>query len=163
MNMAFRLAVLSLLCLQVCTTVAEDVTFKNVTFRGYNMYTEKFKKSIQSSNSLKDFLPKTVFDKIEFLDQEIPIIYENALADLKDLDELVIENCGVYEIKPGALKNVPFLRRLSLKGNVFSMLLFIDYYKVCRKLLYYISITFPYFSLRSLLFKLIFVSVNHNL
>lgn len=110
------LSVVPLLCLQVCFSTAADVTFKNVTFRGYNMYTEKFKKSIPSSNSLKDFLPKTIFDKIEFQDQEIPVIYKNALADLDSLDELVIENCGVYEIKPGALKNVPYLRRLSLKG-----------------------------------------------
>lgn len=107
-----------LFCLQVLFCGATDVTFKNVTFRGYNMYTEKFKKTIPSGDSLKDFLPKTLFDKIEFQDQTIPVIYENSLADLKELDELVIENCGVYEINPGSLKNVPFLRRLSLKGKL---------------------------------------------
>lgn len=112
------LSIVFLLCTEVLFSSAIDVTFKNVTFRGYSMYTEKFKKSIRSSNRLADFLPSTVFDKIEFLDQNIPIVYENALADLKELDELVIENCGVYEIKPGSLKNVPFLRVLSFKGNI---------------------------------------------
>ncbi|KAJ8920391.1 hypothetical protein NQ315_005257 [Exocentrus adspersus] len=109
--------VVLVLFLPLCFAKSADVTFKNVTFRGYSLYTEKFKKTIQSSNSLIDHLPETPFDKIEFIDQDIPVLYKGSLADLDDLDELTMENCGISEIQPGALKNVPGLRRLSLKGN----------------------------------------------
>ncbi|KAG5890955.1 hypothetical protein JTB14_026310 [Gonioctena quinquepunctata] len=105
------------LFLPLCLTKSADITFKNVTFRGYSVFTEKFKKTIASSHKLKESLPNSVYDKIEFEEQNIPVLYENSLSDLDELDELVIENCGVYEIRPGALKNVPLLRRLSLKGN----------------------------------------------
>ncbi|XP_018579194.1 slit homolog 3 protein-like [Anoplophora glabripennis] len=105
------------LFLPFCLAKSTDVTFKNATFRGYSLFTEKFKKTIPLSNSLKDNLPESAFDKIEFIDQNIPVLYQDSLADLDELDELVLEHCGVYEIQPGALKNVPMLRRLSLKGN----------------------------------------------
>ncbi|CAH1119283.1 unnamed protein product [Phaedon cochleariae] len=108
--------VVLLLLLPLCFAKS-DVTFKNVTFRGYSVFTEKFKKVIPASNSLKDFLPESTFDMIEFRDQNIPVLYEDSLSNLDELDELIIESCSVYEIRPGALKNVPLLRRLSLKAN----------------------------------------------
>nr|CAH7750479.1 unnamed protein product [Callosobruchus chinensis] len=95
----------------------EKVTFKNVTFKGYSLYTEKFKKTIISSNNLKDNLPEIVFDGIEFKDQNIPVLYTGSLTDLHGLDELKIEGCGVEDIQPGALKNAPDLFWLSLKGK----------------------------------------------
>nr|CAI5824890.1 unnamed protein product [Callosobruchus analis] len=101
----------------ISVVYCEKVTFKNVTFKGYSLYTEKFKKTISSSNSLKDYLPEIVFDGIEFKDQNIPVLYSGSLADLYGLDELKIENCAVEDIQPGALKNVPDLFWLSLKGN----------------------------------------------
>lgn len=118
------------LLLPFCLAKSTPVTFKNVTFRGYSLYTEKFKKTIPLSNSLKDSLPESVFDKIEFLDQNVPVLYENSLADLDELDELVLENCGIYDVQPGALKNVPMLRRLSLKGRelfLFKFFLMFDH------------------------------------
>ncbi|XP_023027942.2 osteomodulin [Leptinotarsa decemlineata] len=106
-----------LLFLPFCFAAPSEITFRNVTFKGYSVFIEKFKKTIPLSNSLKDFLPEVHYDDIEFKNQNIPILYENSLADLDELDELVIENCAVHEIRPGVLKNVPLLRRLSLKGN----------------------------------------------
>ncbi|KAJ8955045.1 hypothetical protein NQ318_000477 [Aromia moschata] len=111
------LKVLLLFFVPLCFCQPTKLTFKNVTFRGYNLYTEKFKKTIPSSNSLKEFLPESVFDEIEFKEQYIPVLYEDSLADLEDLDELVIEYCQVLEIQAGALKNVPWLRRFSLKDS----------------------------------------------
>ncbi|KAJ8961986.1 hypothetical protein NQ314_005768 [Rhamnusium bicolor] len=106
-----------LLFLPLCFSKSVDITFKKVTFRGYSLYTEKFKKTIPSSNSLKEFLPKSAFDKIEFIEQKIPVLYENSLADLEDLDELVIEHCNkLEEIKEGVFNNLA-LSTLDLSQN----------------------------------------------
>ncbi|CAH1997814.1 unnamed protein product [Acanthoscelides obtectus] len=109
-----------LLYLLIITSYAvrcEKVTFKNVTFKGYSLYTEKFKKTISSGSSLKDYLPETTFDGIEFKDQNIPVLYKDSLADLHGLDELKIESCGVEEVQPGSIRNAPNLFWLSLKGE----------------------------------------------
>ncbi|CAH1997810.1 unnamed protein product [Acanthoscelides obtectus] len=109
-----------LLYLLIITSYAvrcEKVTFKNVTFKGYSLYTEKFKKTISSGSSLKDYLPETTFDGIEFKDQNIPVLYKDSLADLHGLDELKIESCGVEEVQPGSIRNAPNLFWLSLKGT----------------------------------------------
>ncbi|XP_057658576.1 phospholipase A2 inhibitor-like [Diorhabda carinulata] len=109
--------IIFLLFLPFCFGKTIEVTFKDVTFRGYSVFTEKFKKTIPNGNKLKDFLPNSVFDAIEFKDQNIPIFYKDSLADLEDLDELVIEFCNVEDIRPGAISNADSLRKLSLKGN----------------------------------------------
>ncbi|CAH1115880.1 unnamed protein product [Psylliodes chrysocephalus] len=109
--------VLLVLFLSFCFTKSEDLTFKEVAFKGYSVFTEKFKLTIPSGNRLKDFLPKSIYDDIEIKNQTIPVLYKDSLADLGNLDELVIEFCHVEEIRPGAISNVPMLRKLSFKGN----------------------------------------------
>ncbi|XP_057658575.1 leucine-rich repeat-containing protein 70-like [Diorhabda carinulata] len=94
-----------------------DVTFKNVTFRGYQMFTPKFKPTILLGNNLKDFLPKLPFDNIEFLDQKIPIIYKEAITDISQLYELDMDFCEIKEIRPGAFRNLTNLNRMSFKMN----------------------------------------------
>ncbi|KAJ8983217.1 hypothetical protein NQ317_016438 [Molorchus minor] len=86
--------------LPLCFAKPTDVTFKNVTFKGYCMYTEKFKRTIASSNSLKDFYREHHhLTRSSSLTKIFPCYMKS-----------------LYEIRPGALKNVPMLRRLSLKA-----------------------------------------------
>ncbi|CAG9764908.1 unnamed protein product [Ceutorhynchus assimilis] len=95
-----------------------DQTFQNVKFKGYSVYTLKFTTTIVSSNSLKENVPKNhVYDHLEFTDQNIPVLKENSISDLEDLDEITIASCKLKEIEPGAFKNVGLLRQLSLKDN----------------------------------------------
>ncbi|XP_028137946.2 phospholipase A2 inhibitor [Diabrotica virgifera virgifera] len=113
--------ILVLLFLPFCFGKSVEVTFKDVTFKGFSVFTEKFKKKIPSGNKLADFLPpKTVYDAIEMKEQHIPVLTKGSLADLDQLDELVIEYCGVEEVESGAISNVPNLRKLSLKGNAIK-------------------------------------------
>lgn len=95
----------------------EQPTFKNVTFKGYSVFTLKFQRNILASDSLKDELPKGIYDHIEFTEQSIPILKKNSIKDIEDLDELTMQNCGIEKIEPGAFRNLPQLRKLSLKGN----------------------------------------------
>lgn len=98
--------------------VSTELTFENVEFKGYSVFTLKFTKTIIKSNNLKENVPAgVIFDHLGFLDQNIPVIRDNSIRDLDNLDELTIEHCQVREVEPGAFKNVPLLRTLSLKGN----------------------------------------------
>ena len=109
-----------LLCVLLYTASARTrsgVTFKNVVVRGYSMFTSKFNVTINSANTLKDKLPKQVFDKLEIVDSEIPVLYENSISDIDDLDELILNNDGITEIQPGTFKNVPQLRKLVITHN----------------------------------------------
>lgn len=94
-----------------------DVTFKNVEFKGFSVFTLKFKKTIVSAESLKSQLPEGIYDHIEFANQNIPVLKKNSISDIEDLDELTIENCNLKEIQAEAFKNLPALRKLSLKSN----------------------------------------------
>ncbi|CAH1115881.1 unnamed protein product [Psylliodes chrysocephalus] len=109
--------VLLVLFLSFCFTKSEDLTFKEVAFKWYSVFTEKFKVTIPSGNRLKDFLPKSNYSHIEIKKQTISVLYKDSLADLEDLEELVIEFCHVEEIRPEAISNVPMLRKLSFRGN----------------------------------------------
>lgn len=42
---------------------------------------------------------------------------ENAFTNLKDLDKVLIQNCGVPELRPGAFNNMSFVRKMALKGK----------------------------------------------
>lgn len=96
---------------------AEQPTFKNVKFKGYSVFTLKFERNIVASDTLKDELPKGIYDHIEFSEQNIPILKENSIKDIENLDELTMQNCRIEKIEPGAFRNLPQLRKLSLKGN----------------------------------------------
>lgn len=97
---------------------ADDVTFNNVEFHGYSVFTLKFTRKISRSNTLKDHVPKEYFDHLEFLNQYIPVLRTGSVTDLSSLDELTIEECNLTAIEPGAFQNVPNLRKLNLKNNV---------------------------------------------
>ncbi|RZC37879.1 phospholipase A2 inhibitor-like [Asbolus verrucosus] len=99
------------------TAKSDDVTFKNVAVSGYSMFTYKFNVTIENSNSLKNNLPKKVFDKIEIVGNKIPVLYENSIADIDNLDELIMNNNEILEIRRGAFKNVPLLRKLEITNN----------------------------------------------
>ncbi|XP_044756946.1 phospholipase A2 inhibitor-like [Coccinella septempunctata] len=96
---------------------AEKITFKNVTIHGYSAFTHKFEKLILSSNSLKTELPKVVFDAVEIRGQDVPILYENSISDIDDLDELILEENNIQEIEPGTFKNLSLIRLIKLKKN----------------------------------------------
>lgn len=96
---------------------ADQPTFKNVKFKAYSIFTLKFERNIIASDTLKDELPKGIYDHIEFTEQNIPILKKNSIKDIENLDELTIQNCGIEEIEPGAFRNLPLLRKLTLKGN----------------------------------------------
>lgn len=113
------LSLVLLVYLQVLLCIAVKVSFKDVTLRGFRDSEVEFQKHISSSNNLNEFLPESFFNKIEIKDQVIPIIYENAIVNLRELQELLIESSGVSKIKPGAFKNLSYIRMLSLKGNFF--------------------------------------------
>ncbi|CAG9856861.1 unnamed protein product [Phyllotreta striolata] len=96
------------------------VTFKNVVFHGYYKFAPKFKPTILSGDSLKDFLPSDDFDRIEIVNQNVPVLFENAICDIGNLEELIIESCNVRSVLPGAFRNLARLKRISLKVNVLS-------------------------------------------
>lgn len=97
---------------------SQENSFNNVKIVGYSVFVKKFEQEIISSNSLSDSLPKSaIFDRIDIINQQIPILYEDAIKDIDFLDELLIENDNLKEIQPGAIKNMPQLRKLSLKNN----------------------------------------------
>uniref|UniRef100_A0A6P7FZM7 Carboxypeptidase N subunit 2-like n=1 Tax=Diabrotica virgifera virgifera TaxID=50390 RepID=A0A6P7FZM7_DIAVI len=99
-----------------------DITFRNVTFNGYFVFTPRFKPTILLGNNLKDFIPNTNFDNIEFIDQKIPIFYKDAIADIDRLTELYVENCNVEEIRPGTFRNVSNLSKLSFRYNKLRLI-----------------------------------------
>jgi Leucine-rich repeat (LRR) protein len=103
--------------LAFATAKSSGVTFKNVVARFYSMYTYKFNVTIDSSESLKENIPKKVFDKIEITNSEIPVLYKNSISDIDNLDELILEDDGISEIQPGAFSHVPQLRKLVIRGN----------------------------------------------
>jgi Leucine-rich repeat (LRR) protein len=103
--------------LAFATAKSSGVTFKNVVARFYSMYTYKFNVTIDSSESLKENIPKKVFDKIEITNSEIPVLYKNSISDIDNLDELILEDDGISEIQPGAFSRVPQLRKLVIRGN----------------------------------------------
>ncbi|XP_066249057.1 chondroadherin-like [Euwallacea similis] len=92
-------------------------TFKNVEFKGYSVFTFKFSKTITLASTLKTEVPDGIYDHLEFIDQLIPVLKEGSVSDIEDLDELTIGKCKLKTIEAGAFKNIPMLRRLSLKGN----------------------------------------------
>ncbi|KYB29432.1 Protein slit-like Protein [Tribolium castaneum] len=101
----------------VASKSSPSVTFKNVLVSGYSMYTYKFNVTIKSSNNLKENLPKQVFDRLDIINSEIPVLYKNSISDLEDLDELIFANNELSDIQPGAFKNVPQLRKLEIRNN----------------------------------------------
>ncbi|XP_050306203.1 leucine-rich repeat-containing protein egg-6-like [Anthonomus grandis grandis] len=99
-------------------------TFENVEVQLFDVLRLSFKKTILRANSLKDEIPEQVtFDHVKFHEQVIPALKEGAIADLKTLDELTIENCHLKVIHPKAFKNLPMLRNLVLKDNELEEIL----------------------------------------
>ncbi|XP_066156712.1 chondroadherin-like [Euwallacea fornicatus] len=106
-----------LIVLVTLALVKSSPTFKNVEFKGYSVFTLKFSRAIVEASTLKTELPDQIYDHLEFIEQSIPVLKEGSVSDIEDLDELTIEKCKLKTIEAGAFKNLPMLRRLSLKGN----------------------------------------------
>ncbi|KAL3278309.1 hypothetical protein HHI36_013642 [Cryptolaemus montrouzieri] len=106
-----------LFCVLLCCLNAENICFENVKVRGYSKFSLRFEKVIISSNNLKDELPNVEFDAIEMGNEDIPILYENCISDIESLDNLIFEQNGIREIRSGALKNLPAIRKINLRQN----------------------------------------------
>ncbi|EFA03896.2 Leucine-rich repeat protein soc-2 homolog-like Protein [Tribolium castaneum] len=79
-----------------------ETTFENVTIW---KSAEEELAVIVSSNSLKQHLPNTSLDLIA-ITGEIPILYENSLSNISNVEQIYFHENELTEIKPGAFKNL---------------------------------------------------------
>ncbi|XP_019865755.2 leucine-rich repeat-containing protein 15-like [Aethina tumida] len=98
-------------------SVFTEISFLNVEVKGYTLGVEKFKRRLKNAKSISEYLPELEVDKISIVGQNVGVLYEQSLSNLDALDELVIEESNVREIKAGAIRNVPNLRVVSFKKN----------------------------------------------
>ncbi|KAG5318232.1 SLIT2 protein, partial [Pseudoatta argentina] len=54
---------------------------------------------------------------IEFYEGHLPVLPVNALYNFRNLHELIIRNCGLRTISPGAFRGLDVLERLTIQGN----------------------------------------------
>ncbi|CAH0553771.1 unnamed protein product [Brassicogethes aeneus] len=99
------------------TAISKEARFENVEINGYDLSKLVYSKKIEKAFSLTENLPKNYVDKL-VISGNIPVLHEGAL-NLKELDELVMENCKIREIQPGAI-NVGEMRKLSLNRNLIT-------------------------------------------
>lgn len=81
-----------------------------------------YKTTIDSCISQELFGDEIII-KIFFSKQNIPILKENAISNLDDLELLSFLNCNINFIERGAFKNLPKLKRLVLEFNKITELL----------------------------------------
>ncbi|KAJ3656909.1 hypothetical protein Zmor_015954 [Zophobas morio] len=93
---------------------SEKITFENVTVLWRLGY--KVEKTVATSENLKKIIPDEEQVSVE-ITGNIPILYENSVLDIPNLNRLELFVVGLEEIKPRAFGNLPLLETLLLSWN----------------------------------------------
>lgn len=68
---------------------------------------------------------------IEFHEGHLPVLPSSFLYDFRNLQELIIRNCGLRTITPGAFRGLDSLERLTIQGNPLTSIE-VDWFNIER-------------------------------
>ncbi|XP_044267210.1 leucine-rich repeat-containing protein 15-like [Tribolium madens] len=108
----FSKYLLFLVLVTISSVISNNVSFKNVTLWiwGKNLTT------IPSANNLKDYLPRKWTSMI-LVTGTIPILYENSVTDIENVNDLQFIGNEIIEIRPGAFKNLKSVETIRITGS----------------------------------------------
>ncbi|KAJ3657247.1 hypothetical protein Zmor_016259 [Zophobas morio] len=116
-----RLKWLSLLAVVILTTSSaksSEITFRNVTL--INSAGEEIVR-LSSSSSLKENLPDERLD-IVVINGNIPILFEDSIANISTIKQLRFLENGIEEIRSGAFKNLTGVQSLDISYSILVTL-----------------------------------------
>lgn len=93
------------------------------TFHNVSITVAGIRKPINTINGC--FGPEKKLEKIsliQIINQTVPVLYEESFNNLGDLLDIILENDGIKEIKPGAFKNLPKIYLIRLRHNQITVI-----------------------------------------
>ncbi|XP_063913625.1 leucine-rich repeat-containing G-protein coupled receptor 4-like [Zophobas morio] len=93
---------------------AREITFKNVTI--LYVTASKNETRLGTADNLKKIIPSGEKLSVK-VTGVVPVLYEQSIHDIHNLESLQLNEESLKEIKPGAFGNLPLLRYLDLSEN----------------------------------------------